>query len=46
MLVSFSPKAWAHDLYWQETDRDILPKINDLIRECARRTKARASPRR
>ena len=36
MLVSFSPKAWAHYLYWQETDRDILHKINDLIRECTR----------
>ncbi|MFD2718066.1 Txe/YoeB family addiction module toxin [Hymenobacter monticola] len=36
MLVSFSQKAWAHYLYWQETDRDILHKINDLIKECTR----------
>jgi toxin YoeB len=36
MLVSFSQKAWAHYLHWQETDRDILHKINDLIKECTR----------
>jgi toxin YoeB len=36
MLASFSQKAWAHYLYWQETDRDILHKINDLIKECTR----------
>lgn len=36
MLVSFSEKAWAHYLYWQEADRGILDKINGLIRECTR----------
>ena len=36
MLVSFSEKGWAHYLYWQETDRAVLHKINDLIRECTR----------
>ena len=36
MLVSFSEKAWAHYLHWQETDRSILDKINGLIRECTR----------
>lgn len=36
MLVSFSEKAWAQYLYWQETDRSILDKINGLIQECTR----------
>lgn len=36
MQVSFSEKAWAHYLYWQQIDQSITDKINGLIRECTR----------
>ena len=36
MNITFSGKAWAHYLYWQETDRKIVLKINNLIKECSR----------
>ena len=32
----FSERAWEDYLYWQETDRKILAKINNLIREIQR----------
>ena len=36
MNLTFSEKAWEHYLYWQETDRKIVEKINVLIRDCLR----------
>ena len=36
MKRSFDPDAWADYVYWFETDRKILKKINTLIGDCAR----------
>ena len=36
MKVAFSERGWAHYLYWQETDRKQLARINRLIKECLR----------
>lgn len=33
MLISFSENAWADYLYWQAEDRNILKKINQLIKD-------------
>lgn len=32
----FTEKAWEDYLYWQETDKKILKKINTLIKEIKR----------
>lgn len=34
--IIFSDEAWDDYLYWQETDRKILRKLNALIKECQR----------
>lgn len=36
MILSFSENAWADYLYWQETDKKILKKINQLIKDIQR----------
>ena len=36
MKLIFSEKAWEDYLYWQKTDRRILVRINNLIREIQR----------
>lgn len=36
MKVVFAKAAWEDYLYWQETDRKILRRINVLIKEIAR----------
>ena len=36
MKILFSSQAWDDYLYWQQTDRKVLKRINDLIREIAR----------
>ncbi len=36
MLVSFTKTGWEQHCYWQETDRKMLKKVNDLIKECMR----------
>jgi toxin YoeB len=33
---AFSERAWAKYLYWQENDRKLLLRLNDLIKECMR----------
>ena len=33
MRLIFSDKAWNDYLYWQETDRQVLKKINKLIKD-------------
>jgi toxin YoeB len=32
----FAEKGWTHYLYWQEHDRKLLRRINELIKECLR----------
>lgn len=36
MRFIWSERSWADYLYWQDTDRGMLDKINILIRECMR----------
>jgi toxin YoeB len=36
MIVSFVEKAWEDYLYWQETDKKILKRINSLIKAIIR----------
>jgi toxin YoeB len=36
MLIKFSTKGWEDYLYWQATDRAILKRINQLIKDIER----------
>ena len=36
MNLIFRPKAWEQFLFWQETDKATVKKINGLIKECQR----------
>ncbi|MDL5046554.1 Txe/YoeB family addiction module toxin [Oscillatoria amoena NRMC-F 0135] len=36
MNILFSPQAWEDYLYWQQTDKKIVRKIHDLIKDTAR----------
>jgi toxin YoeB len=36
MNLLFFSKAWDDYLYWQQTDKKVLKKINDLIKEVSR----------
>jgi len=36
MTIKFSSNGWEDYLYWQATDRTILKRINQLIKEIAR----------
>ena len=36
MNLIFSDKAWDEYMYWQQTDKQILKKINQLIRDIKR----------
>ncbi|MCO4292690.1 Txe/YoeB family addiction module toxin [Solitalea sp. MAHUQ-68] len=36
MNKEFSDEAWEDYIYWQGTDKKILKKINDLIKEISR----------
>lgn len=36
MNLIFEPIAWEQFLFWQETDKATLSKINGLIKECLR----------
>lgn len=36
MNLTFSDQAWEDYLYWQETDKKILKKINSLISDIKR----------
>jgi toxin YoeB len=35
MRLVFSAAAWSDYLYWQETDKDVLKRVNELIKDCA-----------
>ena len=36
MRLSWDREAWEEYLYWQDTDKKTLRKINDLLKECLR----------
>ena len=36
MKVTFSSQAWEDYLHWQKTDRKLLARVNDLIKEVSR----------
>lgn len=36
MKLSWSPGAWEDYLHWQSTDRVVLARLNDLIRDVRR----------
>lgn len=36
MKLIFAEKAWEDYLYWQKTDKQILKRINTLIKEIKR----------
>ncbi|MBR6365900.1 MAG: type II toxin-antitoxin system YoeB family toxin [Lachnospiraceae bacterium] len=36
MIKLWSDRAWADYLYWQSTDKKILKKINELIKDIER----------
>jgi toxin YoeB len=36
MLIKFSSNAWEDYIYWQTTDRTILKRINQLIKDIER----------
>ena len=36
MKLVFSEQAWEDYLYWQKTDKQILKRINNLIKEITR----------
>ncbi|MCF8372366.1 MAG: Txe/YoeB family addiction module toxin [Bacteroidales bacterium] len=36
MLITFSENAWYDYLFWQKEDRNVLKKINQLIKDIQR----------
>jgi toxin YoeB len=36
MELVWQSKAWDDYLYWQKTDKKVLQRVNDLIKECLR----------
>jgi toxin YoeB len=36
MDIFWDSNAWDDYLYWQKTDRNVLRRINSLIKECQR----------
>ncbi|MDZ4185304.1 MAG: Txe/YoeB family addiction module toxin [Desulfuromonadales bacterium] len=36
MMISWAEKAWEDYLYWQQTDKKILKRINMLLEEITR----------
>jgi toxin YoeB len=36
LKIVFADLAWEDYLYWQEHDRNVLDRLNTLIRECRR----------
>jgi toxin YoeB len=36
MKIVFSSQAWEDYLHWQQTDKKLLKRLNDLIREIVR----------
>jgi len=36
MIIAWTPTAWEDYLYWQQTDKEKVLKINELIKDCKR----------
>lgn len=36
MKVGFTPEGWEDYLHWQQTDKRILKRVNELIRNMCR----------
>ena len=36
MKLVFAEQAWNDYLHWQSTDRALLSRVNELIKECTR----------
>ena len=36
MNLLFSTRAWEDYVYWQQTDKKVLKKINELLKEIVR----------
>lgn len=36
MIISFHPQAWDEYLWWQQHDRQVLRKLNQIIRDIQR----------
>jgi toxin YoeB len=36
MKIVFSSQAWEDYLHWQQTDRKLLRRVNELIKEISR----------
>lgn len=36
MQLSWDKSAWEDYLYWQQTDKKVVKRINGLIKECMR----------
>ena len=36
MLLSWDIAAWEDYIYWQQTDKQMLKRINELIKDCLR----------
>jgi toxin YoeB len=34
--LAWDPDAWEDYLYWQQTDKQLLKRINELIKDCLR----------
>jgi toxin YoeB len=37
-MICFTKEAWEHYMYWQDNDKNIFRKINQLIKDCLRGT--------
>lgn len=36
MNLTWTPHAWEEYIYWQETDKKVVRRINELLKECLR----------
>lgn len=36
MILSWDKYAWEDYLYWQQQDKQVLKRVNELIKECLR----------
>lgn len=36
MILSWDINAWEDYLYWQQTDKAVIKRINMLVKECLR----------
>jgi len=36
LLLCWESEAWNDYLYWQQTDKNVVKRINELIKDCTR----------